>query len=282
MKIKKLNGIVGTILFEPNTLTYSPTPETILRESLLAIDVPPRHILNMIDEFIFVFDTIEDSITFIIIFLRITLNHASTGNQKLSIRSGVCQGEYFLSKDQIYGNAINLATKLSYLSRDDEVLVDKIQSESIEYLSTIHADAVFSEGQQNKDYTSIALIDADATRIKNSSLTISIRYNEKSASLNMADHEKITIGRSDQSDIPIDSEHISRFHASFILKNKAIFLEDHSVNGTHVSIDGVDFHLKRESIKLSKRGYIRCGRSLDLNTKQKHQEDTISYLIGEN
>ncbi len=45
-------------------------------------------------------------------------------------------------------------------------------------------------------------------------------------------NQKILIGRSNESDIYIDSDDISRNHATISLNYNNIFIEDHSSNGT--------------------------------------------------
>jgi len=91
-------------------------------------------------------------------------------------------------------------------------------------------------------------------------------------------NQKILIGRSTDSDILIDSDEISRNHATISLNYNNIFIEDHSANGTYVYFDNREIFLTSDSMKISNKGFISCGCK---GHSEESSGNIISYLLCE-
>ena len=89
-------------------------------------------------------------------------------------------------------------------------------------------------------------------------------------------HRKINIGRSDSSDIVIDTDQISRHHATITLNHDSIFIADHSADGTYLYFDNREIFLANDSMRLASDGYITLGCSMQ---SQKNPGKIISYLL---
>jgi len=57
-----------------------------------------------------------------------------------------------------------------------------------------------------------------------------------------------------------------------------IFIEDHSANGTYIYFDDREIFLTNDSMKISNKGFISCGRK---GHPKKSSTDIISYLLCE-
>ncbi len=75
-----------------------------------------------------------------------------------------------------------------------------------------------------------------------------------------ADSEAVTIGRSQNANITIESEYASRIHADVTYRDASFVLTDHSTNGTYVKTDEVEIYLHDDRHILRGEGAISLGR----------------------
>jgi class 3 adenylate cyclase len=73
--------------------------------------------------------------------------------------------------------------------------------------------------------------------------------------------QTVTLGRSDDNDVVIKGDLISRVHARIELRKNRYVLTDESINGTFVQgNDGKEQYLRRDSMELTGSGVIGMGR----------------------
>jgi pSer/pThr/pTyr-binding forkhead associated (FHA) protein len=74
----------------------------------------------------------------------------------------------------------------------------------------------------------------------------------------------------------INSDGVSRHHATITLNYGLISIEDHGANGSFLYSDKREVYLINESMKLVKNGYISFGRNSQF---RKEGPNVISYVL---
>jgi len=200
----------------------------------------------------------------------------------MNLRTGLCRGDYFVIQDQIYGEAVNFATKLSFSSRENEILVCGIDKETMEGFTRNQYDVFYATRNQGDNCFSVSLIDPDDTSTSSlSNLIFKVKYNNQRKKLKLSRFKQITIGRSTKADVFIDDDKISRNHATITFNDADIFIEDHSSNGTYIYSEGNEEYLTNDSLSLCGKGYILCGHRQDLKENLTAENNIISFQLTE-
>ncbi len=235
--------------------------------------------MDNFDESIVVFDNCYQALGFITQIFRKAIELQKNSHVDISIHSSLCSGQYFVHQDQIYGDAVNLATKLSLSSRLNEMLVCGLDQAVIELFLNENPDLfIFNRDDENGGRASIGMSDGDATRTQTIEKALLVDYGNKNLEFNVERCRKIEVGRSSESCIRIDYDHISRCHATIKLLYDEIYIEDHSSNGTYVYFDGREVFLSNDSMKVGKSGTISSGTKRDSSAGAK---SLITYRMIE-
>ena len=283
MKVQKNNGYVATVNFTNyfDTDEQSNIRNRIFEQVTSLSKIAPQHRLDIYDESILIFDTSCHALTYLIHLTR----EASFGDNALidmKLRTGLCCGDYFVYQDQIYGEAVNFATKLSFSSRENEMLVCGINKETMEGFTRNQYDVFYATRDQGENCFSVSLIDPDDTSTSFlSNLIFKVKYNNQRKKLKLSRYKQITIGRSTNADVFIDDDTISRKHATITFNDANIFIEDHSSNGTYIYSEGHEEYLTNDSISLCGKGYILCGHRQDLKDNSADENNIISFQLTE-
>ena len=207
----------------------------------------------------------------------------------VAIHVGFHFGPVVEEGNDVYGDAVNLASRMVNLAKRDQILT----TGSTQQLTT----GKLGEAMRQVDRTTVKgkdeVIDvfelvwqeAESTRVAGSVWATAPGGSKGHLLLTMgeqvlevsAEHPSITVGRSDQSDLPLQGELISRLHARIDYRNTRFLLTDQSTNGTYVTDPAGAEHLVRhDSFVLTGAGTISFG-----HTKMPGQKDLLRYtLIG--
>lgn len=278
MNIQQQNGIVSTISFSPfeETSKYSNLRDDIFREAITQSQITPLNHIDIFDESILTFESVEQALDFLVNVLRITTRKLNNSKLNISIKSSLCRGDYFVHQDQIYGEAVNLATRLSYASRKNELLLSRVDTSIIDKYILNQPDVSYFVRNDEDCFISIVLEDDDITLAQEREMAFKVEFNRQTKVFNSSRNLFIQIGRSNDSDIFIDSDQISRNHATIQLKYNTIFLQDHSSNGTYIYIDDREIYVSQDKIELSSNGHISCGVSM---YSSSNPANVISYQL---
>ncbi len=282
MNIQQQNGIISTINFSPflENEEYKSLRKSLFDQAVIASNISPVNQIDVYDESILVFHSIQQALSFLYHVFHSVVKLERENNGGISLRSSICFGDYFVHQDQIYGDAVNLATKLTYSSRENEMLVCGIDSQVIEDFSRNHGDIACYARNSDENCVSISLLDQDSTCIKVDTRQFKFKFNDQSKEFDLERNRKIRVGRSNDSDIFIDSDRISRNHATITLNYDSLLFEDHSSNGTYLYFDDREVFVTRETIKLPcSNGHISCGYSLYANNGES--TDVISFMLND-
>lgn len=281
MNIQQQNGVVSTINFAPYSETEASRSlrKTLFDRATAASNVLPINRIDAFDETILIFESFFKALDFMCHLFRSAVLLENQTCSPISLRSSLCAGDYFVHGGQIYGDAINLATKLSYTSRENELLVCGIDSDIISEFIKSQNDISYFVRDQKENCISIGLYDKDSTNAATDNSELKVTFNQQIKNFISGRSQRIQIGRSENSDIYIDSQKISRSHATMTLNYDDVFIEDHSANGTYLYLDDREIFLTNERLKLSNVGNISCGVSM---SKCKNKVNVISYSLSEN
>lgn len=279
MNIQQQNGIVSTINFTP----FSETEECmslrklIFDQAIVASNCSPTNQIDIFDESILVFDSYYQALNFLVNLFRSLNDLEKYSSVKTILRSSLCQGNYFVHQDQIYGDAVNLATRLCCSSRENELLVCGIESQIVEDFIKKQGDVACFIRNQDENCVSIGLLDKDLTDGHFEHKLFQLVNNNQSLVFETSRNRKINIGRAEDSDIFIDSDHISRNHATITLNYDNVFIEDHSSNGTYLYFDDREIFLTNDRLKLGcDDGFISLGRDRQANIESS---GIVSFLM---
>jgi len=281
MHIKKQEGFVSTLNLAPESESEdcSKLRTAILAKAAIMSKFSPENQIDEYDESILTFKNNLQALSFLVNIFRVAVREGRGSQTSFSLKSSLCNGEYFVHQKQIYGDAVNLATRLSFTSRANEFLVCGIDIQIIEAFVDSQNDVTYSPRNQAQNCVAIHLLDEDPTRGKAENRVLKIECNDKAKAYTSARNQQITIGRANDSDIVIDSDDISRHHATIKINYGNIMIEDHSANGTYLYIDSQEIFVTNDSMKLIGDGCISCGHNRESGNAPS---DIISYaLCGE-
>lgn len=264
MNIQHQNGVVSTINFSPffeSEYCHSLRKE-IFYKAQQECNISPAKQLDVYDESILVFNTHYDSLLFMSSVARIVIKMGQSTSCDISLRSSICSGNFFVHQDQIYGDAVNLATQLSYSARENEILVCGMNRQLIEGFTKLNTDIIHYVRDEAQNFVSLSVLDEDSTSANIKDVCFQVELNNHTQSYKSTRNKIINIGRSNNSDIFIDSDHISRNHATLTINYDDIFIEDHSANGTFIYLEERELFLMNDKMKLTSNGQISCGHSL--------------------
>ena len=250
--------------------------QAILAKAEITSNFAPEIKIDEYDESILTFKDYFQALSFLIDTFRIAVKLGKKSAAEISLKSSLCSGEYFLHQNQIYGDAVNLATKLSCRSRANELLVCGIDLPIIEAFVDSHPDVAYCLRNSEENCVAIHLLDNDVTSGGAENKVLQLESSDVSKAFTSARNQRILIGRADDCDIVINSDDVSRHHATITLNYGNISIEDHSANGSYLYFDNREIFLARESIKLVSDGYVSLGRN---SQSGKGRPGIISYVL---
>ena len=217
----------------------------------------------------------------------------------LAIHLGATYGNVIRARDDIFGDSVNTAARLSSLAKSGELLVSDSFVEQLP-MSDRHRlqplDSVTFKGKDaaTRVYTlmdqdismrtviskSHSPIDEHIAKTTAPAVIVTLRYADKT----FAGPERMTLslGRSTDNDVVIDRPWISREHAKIQVRRGKVQLTDQSSSGTFVSVQqDHEFLLKRETVLLAGIGTISLGMPSGAPEAQIiHYEVTVSKPVA--
>lgn len=199
-------------------------------------------------------------------------------NIRMEIKAGIARGEVLEVEGDCYGDAVNVASRLSDLSGANQIWVtesavqeiDKTQGLRFLSLGPINlrgkTEAVplykleWQEGVVTEFVTmqaSLADMERAEPQLQGKIHLVYLNSSRSFASSDMPVH----LGRGEQAEFFVDDPRVSRLHARIEWRNGAFFLTDLSSFGTWVRFAGsdTDVPLRRDDCQLHAAGEIALG-----------------------
>ena len=195
---------------------------------------------------------------------------------ELAIRIGIHYGEVIEDDDDIFGDAVNVAARMTDIAKGGQIITTK---DTVDLLSTElshqvrQIDITRVKGKQEK----IAVFEVnweqsvEITKVATQLFARAVRQDARlylrfgMLFLNLeSETESISIGRDSSCDITIDTELASRQHAHCEMRRGKFVITDQGTNGTYVTLSsGEEIYLRREDLVLQGKGVISVGRPRD-------------------
>lgn len=196
------------------------------------------------------------------------------GRQNLEVRVGLHYGEVIEDGGDIFGDAVNTASRVADVANPGEVLITKdfrdtlpafmrglvrpVQPVSVKgKREPLELFAVLRDSSTG----TMVVTNRPAARAENAALEIT--YRGQSVRLDR-DRSAVTIGRDPDNDLVVASDWTSRRHVRIYHRMSKFMLVDQSANGTYVVFDGqAKLYVHREETVLLRSGRIHLGADPD-------------------
>jgi class 3 adenylate cyclase len=200
----------------------------------------------------------------------------------LAIRVGCDFGNVLPGERDVFGATVHTANRMTSQAKASQIvttadMVDRLSPEwraSVRQIDVAHVKgksgeiALFEVLWQKDDVTSmLPTISWGRDRHKVSSR---LRVLYQGQELVLADNQQqITIGRSDDNDLVVKGNLISRTHCRIEMSKDKFILVDQSTNGTYVvTRHREELFVRRDSLQLSSEGVIGLGRVVQPTSAQ--------------
>jgi adenylate cyclase len=195
------------------------------------------------------------------------------GNATLGIRIGFYYGPVVESDGDVFGDAVNLASRLAAVAtkgqiitaRESVMMMSPMLKASTRAITTIQVKGRAQEiqvyellWQQSEDMTTLA---SHKGVFKPRHTTLRLKMQDIEVVLS-AERPSLAMGRDPSADLVIRERMASRAHGKIERRLDKFVLTDHSANGTFVTIEGdKEIILRREEFTLRGHGWIAFGQS---------------------
>lgn len=195
------------------------------------------------------------------------------GGTKIGIRVGFFFGPVVHKDGDIFGDAVNVASRLSHVavkgqiitSRETVMMMSPMLKSATRKISQIAVkgkaepvEAYELMWQQSEDATTMAAA-RSVLKPKKTSLRLLLQGGETMLS---DERTAVSMGRDQSADLVVRDKMASRSHGKIERRLDKFILTDHSANGTYVTVDGdKEIVLRREEFTLRGKGWITFGQS---------------------
>lgn len=232
-----------------------------------------RVIKTIGDEIMASFDTAEDGMQAACDMQQRVEDLPPVSGIKLSIRVGFHYGLAIEEKNDVFGDTVNLAARMTGLAKGGQIITTGEAIDALPPLlrqSSREIDAIAIKGKRETVRVCEVLWQAGGDLTMKSAsvaptatrpLSLCLRHDNQELILD-AEHPTANLGRDLVSDVVIRDPRASRGHGRIELRRDKFVLVDQSTNGTYVTFQGeAEFVLKREETFLRNRGHISFGHA---------------------
>jgi len=195
------------------------------------------------------------------------------GKTKIGVRIGFNFGPIVEREGDVFGDAVNLAARLSHVAARDQIITarDTVMKMSpmlkanTRGITTIQVKGKAEEiqvfelmWQQSEDMTTLAS-HKSIYKPKNAKLRLLVQGAEVILS---AERPSLALGRDASADMVVRERMASRAHGKIERRLDKFILTDHSANGTFITVEGdKEIVLRREEFTLRAHGWIAFGQT---------------------
>ena len=194
----------------------------------------------------------------------------------IAIRIGLHHGPVLVEKNDVFGDAVNVAARMVALAKADQIITTR---ETVSHLSadsrqiTRGLGRSWVRGKQNEMeiaeviwYESGSLTqmsDGETQKILRNQLYARLILDYRDQNIPITPSTQVfTIGRGLKNNLVVERELVSRSHATIEFRQGKFILKDNSTNGTYLLLEnGARFFVRREEFTLHERGVICLGQA---------------------
>jgi class 3 adenylate cyclase len=211
----------------------------------------------------------------------------SEGGFNLAIHVGFHFGPVVIEENDVFGDAVNLASRMVNLSKRDQVLTT---GQTMAELSpkwrkaARQIDRAAVRGKKEEiDVYELIWQEAEVTRMTGKAWTLPQSGPQGRMRLRLGSQEievsetqpSATVGRAEQNDFVLKGDLISRLHARIDYRNRRFILTDQSTNGSWVTdAAGKEHFIRHDTLVLTGSGTISFG-----HVPAPGQPDLLQYRV---
>ena len=192
---------------------------------------------------------------------------APVSNTRLALRVGLQAGPVLRRDGDLFGDTVNLAARLMGQASPGQILTSRETAELLSPAVRTFTRALYSVEVKGKSQP-VELCEllwqssADVTDVAGHEAQAATRLRVKHPGGEIeAPEGGLNIGRDRDCDIVVVDEHASRRHCTIHRRHAGFVIQDHSANGTYVTVDdGREIVLQREDFVLRGHGWIALGQ----------------------
>jgi adenylate cyclase len=208
--------------------------------------------------------------------------------EPIAIRAGFNFGPVVLSDGDVFGDTVNLCSRLVALANPGQVLTTQYNVAALPTRLHPRCRQLFAIRARGRDDEVVVCdvqyrSDPDLTK-SNFERAALVRQRETVLKIAHQGEMRVVrssgaglrIGRDKSNDLVVDSPYVSRLHLRVFAREGHFVLQDVSSNGTYLLSDGsaAEILLRREEAVLGERGWIGLG-----NTAAQHGDHTLRYRV---
>jgi adenylate cyclase len=190
---------------------------------------------------------------------------------KLGLRIGFHHGAVLQREDDLFGDTVNLAARLVAQAKRGEIILSTDTAQLLgpmmrTMVRELHAITVKGKSEEVGLAELVWKRDADTTvfasqpRGRPAKAALRLRYRGQEVA-RRRDTDAITVGRDLSNGLVVEDEMASRQHCTIERRQDIFVLQDHSTNGTYVTVDGdAEMAVRRSEVSLRKHGWISFGQ----------------------
>ena len=208
------------------------------------------------------------------------------GERKLAVRIAVTWGPVVLKGDDVFGDTVNLCSRLQAMANPRQVLTT---GEMVQALSArqrarcreLYPTRIRGRASEVMVWEAVWREDPDLTEMnlaqdapRAGAWILKLSYGGDSVTVEPGG--AVRLGRDKANDVVVASTLASRVHARVYGRDGNYFIADQSSNGTFLMVDGNtrEVRLRREEALMGERGWIGLGRPAS-----KHGAHVLRYRL---
>ena len=213
---------------------------------------------------------------------------AARGADRLAIKIGFTFGPVVLSGGDVFGDTVNVCSRLVALANPEQVLTTQQTVDAMAPDLRARCRQMFPIRVRGRHEEIIACnvlyrSDPDATEINLSRAALTRGHETVLKLAYQGDTHVVRsagaglrIGRDKENDVVVESHFASRVHARVFAREGHYVLQDLSSNGTYLLADGssAEILLRREEAVLGERGWIGLG-----NSAARHGDHALRFRV---
>jgi adenylate cyclase len=191
----------------------------------------------------------------------------------LAIRVGFHFGPTVFEEADVFGDAVNLAARLTNLAKSGQIVTTSATVEQLtgpRRMSCRQIDLTQVRGKREQIAIHEVVWNAEGATIMRAPWATQHRAGGKlvftagRTRLELGEgHPSLTVGRADQNDLVVSQPVVSRLHARIDYRNGRFVLTDLSANGTYVAMDGGgSSYVHRDNQELTGSGTLGLGEAV--------------------
>ncbi len=205
----------------------------------------------------------------------------------IAIRIGLHSGNIIQDKGDIFGDTVNVAARISSFAKARQILTTNIVVEelngSLKMMARVY-DVAPIKGKKTElsIWEIIWENEEDATYIARATpsepehpLKLQLTFDQQKFLVPFSS-VPFSLGRSQEADIPINTQFVSRIHAFIEFSRGKYILVDKSSNGTYILFNETQqtIFLHREAMPLTGEGIISLGQTINLG-----KSNLVNFLL---